>query len=63
MKGDINQDGKITEEDVIELKKIIAGTNESELVEKIADINGDGKINSKDVAALKRIIKSLSEGE
>jgi hypothetical protein len=59
MKGDINQDGIINEEDVAELKKYIAGASDREIIERIGDLNGDGKVNSRDLTALKRIIKAI----
>ena len=52
--GDVNQDGKINNKDIVLLQRYIAGGWDVELNEASADINKDGTINNKDVVLLQR---------
>ena len=58
-KGDVNQDGKLDQEDVNLLYDYVRGVAQLNAVQKeIADIVSDGKINTRDVSKLNAIIKS-----
>ncbi len=53
IRGDFDNDGSFTAEDVSALRKVIAGAlNTDELPEGIADFNGDGVINLIDIIAM-----------
>lgn len=57
IKGDVNQDGKITSSDYVLIKNSIMGTyNLTDKQKELADYNGDGKITSSDYVLIKNKI-------
>ena len=59
LKGDVNNDGKITSSDYVLIKNHIMGTKElTEEEKKYADYNEDGKITSSDYVLIKNYIMS-----
>ena len=54
--GDINGDGKTDLKDIVRLKKILAGLDESGTS---ADVNGDGEVNSLDLTIFKKYILGI----
>ena len=55
--GDLNGDGKINLKDIVRLKKILAGLDES--AGASADVNNDGETNSLDLTALRKYILGI----
>ncbi len=64
-RGDINQDGKITLLDMVNVKSHILGMTKLDQVEALAaDYNGDGKISILDYVQIKAVILGISaDGE
>lgn len=57
IKGDVNQDGRITSSDYVLIKNSIMGTyNLADKQRELADYNGDGKITSSDYVLIKNKI-------
>lgn len=58
--GDINEDGNITQTDLLQLKKqIVHLTNLKDESYLAADVNGDGNVTSTDVLQIKRVLVNL----
>lgn len=55
--GDLDNDRKLTSNDLDMLKKYLLGTYDGDLDTALMDINQDGKINSADLLALKTMLK------
>ena len=56
--GDVNNDGDVTMEDVLALRRYLAGLKE-EINLEAADVNVDGKINLKDVLMIRKFLTSM----
>ena len=54
--GDANDDGKITNADIICIRKLIAGDTGANILREAADVNGDNKITNADIISVRRII-------
>lgn len=54
--GDVNDDGKITNADIISMRRIIAGYNDTKVIREAADLNGDGKVTNSDIISVRRLI-------
>ena len=54
--GDVNDDGKITNADIICIRKLIAGDTGANILREAADVNGDNKITNADIISVRRII-------
>ena len=57
IKGDVNSDGEVNAQDIVDLTNYIAGYNINLIKEK-ADVNGDGVVNSADVIMVSKTILS-----
>ena len=54
MRGDVNEDGKITASDYVIIKDYIMGDTQLSDTQKIkADYNGDGKVTASDYVLIK----------
>lgn len=61
--GDVNEDGKIDNQDSIKLQKHLSGEETLNTQQtKNADVNGDGSINSTDYDLLEKYISEHSDG-
>lgn len=60
LKGDVNRDGEVNNRDVVDLFKLVSGTD-IDADEKAADFNGDGTVDNKDVAALFRFVSGAEQ--
>ena len=56
LKGDVNNDGKVTLADYIVLHKYLEGNKSFNINEKNADVNGDGQIGNADLFALRKLL-------
>lgn len=56
--GDVNNDGKLNNKDVVTLFRYVLDENENEY-NAVFDVNRDGKVNNKDVVYLFRVVTSL----
>ena len=56
IKGDVNDDGKVTIADIIEIVNYIMGSPSNKFNEKSADVNGDDKVNADDIVQLVKIM-------
>ena len=54
--GDVNDDGKISNSDIISIRRIIAGYEDSKIIREAADVTGDNKISNSDIITIRRII-------
>lgn len=65
IRGDINQDGKVSSADVLIMKKCLLGTSEQYDPDTIleADANGDGKFSSADLLATKKVLLGIKDIE
>jgi hypothetical protein len=59
MLGDANDDGKVNDEDILEVASYIIGNHNpsDKFNEVLADVNKDGTINAADIVAITNIIK------
>ena len=57
MKGDVNSDGKVNQDDLRDLVEYIMGGKPNGVTEESADVNGDKKVNIADVVALTPLLK------
>ena len=63
LSGDVNEDGKVDEEDFTLLQQYINGWNVTICLEN-ADFNADGKVNNKDLGLIQKyILENGSEDE
>lgn len=61
--GDLNKDGKSTNDDLNEVKNLIIGKSTFDEISSLAsDVNNDGKINAIDALYMKRYILGLENG-
>ena len=56
MKGDVDNDGMLTDKDVMMLAKSLSGEEPAGFVAAAGDFNGDGETNNKDVVSLFAVI-------
>lgn len=56
--GDINEDGKITTDDLLIIRKLVAGLSEIENF-RFFDVNLDGNINSDDIVYLRKVLAGI----
>ena len=57
MKGDVNSDGKVNQDDLRDLVEYIMGNKPNGVTEESADVNGDKKVNVADAVALTPLLK------
>ena len=57
MKGDVNSDSKVNQDDLRDLVEYIMGNKPNGVTEESADVNGDEKVNIADVVALTPLLK------
>ena len=57
MKGDVNSDSKVNQDDLRDLVEYIMGNKPNGVTEESADVNGDKKVNIADVVALTPLLK------
>ena len=58
--GDLNEDGKMSTTDLVQLRRIIAGLDSgNEKAVLAADINGDGKVSTTDLVKIRRMLAGL----
>ena len=57
MKGDVNSDGKVNQDDLRDLVEYIMGSKPKGVTEESADVNGDKKVNVADAVALTPLLK------
>ena len=58
--GDVNGDGNVNSDDILLIRKYIAGlVSESEIVFDAADVTGDDFVNSDDLVALRKMVAGL----
>ncbi len=57
MKGDVNSDSKVNQDDLRDLVEYIMGNRPNGVTEESADVNGDEKVNIADVVALTPLLK------
>ncbi|NTW94995.1 MAG: hypothetical protein HGB31_00035 [Erysipelotrichaceae bacterium] len=60
MEADLNDDGKVTTTDLVQLRRYIAGLetpNEKAVLS--ADVNGDGKVSTTDLVKIRRMLAGL----
>ena len=63
-KGDVNNDGQITSDDVLSALKVVTGSNGYVTLSKLAgDVNGDGKVSARDALLLLQNIAQLRDDE
>jgi len=57
MKGDVNSDNKVNQDDLRDLVEYIMGNKPNGVTEESANVNGDKKVNIADVVALTQLLK------
>ena len=57
MKGDVNSDSKVNQDDLRDLVEYIMGNKPNGVTEESANVNGDKKVNIADVVALTPLLK------
>lgn len=61
-KGDVNDNGEVSVEDVALLRDIVLGKQNTSLSSSVTDINGDGVLSITDVTRLIKYLKEREEG-
>lgn len=54
--GDVNDDGKFTNADIICIRRIMAGYVDSKVIPEAAEVSGDNKITNADIISVRRIM-------
>lgn len=60
-KGDINNDGDITADDLAYLRKLLLGIPDNDIFETAADVNEDGYVNIIDLVKLKKKLSGVAD--
>lgn len=54
--GDVNDDGKFTNADIICIRRIMAGYVDSKVIPEAAEVSGDNKVTNADIISVRRIM-------